>query len=377
MRIGILTLALHANYGGILQAYALQTVLKRMGHEAETLQLPFYRKLPWWKWPYSYPKRFVKRYLLGDRKERIFLEQWLRRTDLPLLKFIGEFQKRHMAIRVVRNFNEIKEGEYDAFVVGSDQIWRPSYFQGSVTDAYLGFARRWKEVKRVAYAASFGTDEWEYTPRQTRRCRELVKLFDAVSVRERAAVELCRTRLDCEARHLLDPTLLLTAGDYLRLVEESRMPAVEVGLLTYILDESAETREAVQCVAGRLGCVPFRANSRYEDKDAPLPERVQPPVERWLRCFQDARFVITDSFHATVFSILFGKPFLVLVNEGRGLSRLHSLLAQFGLERHLQTSGNFRNFRMEDYTYDAAAVHRKLAGMRREALEWLGRWLPL
>lgn len=375
MRIGILTLGLHANYGGILQAYALQTVLKRMGHKVETLQLPLYRKLPCWKWPYSYSKRFVKRYLLGDRKERIFLEQWLFRTDPPLLKFIGEFQKRHISIRFIQDFSEIKEGEYDAFVVGSDQVWRPAYFESSITDAYLEFAGKWKNVKRVAYAASFGTDEWEYTLYQTLRCRKLLKKFDAVSVREKAAVELCRKKFHREALHLLDPTLLLTANDYLRLVEECEMTSVELGLLTYILNESTETHSAVQCVADRLGCVPFRANSRYEDLDAPLLERVQPPVERWLQCFRDARFVITDSFHATVFSILFGKPFLVLVNEGRGLSRLHSLLGQFGLEHHLQTSCNFRDFCKEDYIYDAEAVHRKLAEMRRVSLEFLEMYL--
>lgn len=369
MRIGILTLSLHANYGGILQAYALQTILKRMGHEVETLQLPLYRKLPWWKCPHTYLKRFVKRYLLVDRQKRIFEEQWLLRTDPPLLRFISEFQKKHIAIRIIQNFNEIKEREYEAFVVGSDQVWRPGYFGGPITEAYLGFARQWKGVKRVAYATSFGTDEWEYTLIQTLCCRELLKKFDAVSVREKAAVELCRNRLHREVQHLLDPTLLLTADDYLLLIEE--YPPIETGLLTCILSENKKTSAAVQCVSDRLGCIPFRANSRYEDKNAPPLERVQPPVERWLRCFHDTHFVITDSFHATVFSILFGKPFLVLVNEKRGLSRLHSILGLFGLEHHLQNSCNFRSFCPEDYTYDTEAVHRKLAEMRRKSLSFL------
>ncbi len=80
---------------------------------------------------------------------------------------------------------------------------------------------------------------------------------------------------------------------------------------------------------------PFRVNSRVEDINAPLAERVQPPVEQWLRGFIDSRFVITDSFHACVFSIIFNKPFIAVTNRGRGVSRFRSLLSMFGLESRL------------------------------------------
>ena len=76
-------------------------------------------------------------------------------------------------------------------MVGSDQVWRPMYYPTKIENAYLDFARDWN-VKRMAYAASFGTSDWEYTAGQTRRCRELLRKFDVVSVREESAVGLCR-----------------------------------------------------------------------------------------------------------------------------------------------------------------------------------------
>lgn len=79
MKIGILTLQLHTNYGGILQAYALQTVLERMGHEVVVLNKRHHLLLPIWKWPYSYPKRIIQKYILG-RGGRVFFESYYNRT---------------------------------------------------------------------------------------------------------------------------------------------------------------------------------------------------------------------------------------------------------------------------------------------------------
>jgi len=102
-----------------------------------------------------------------------------------------------------------------------------------------------------------------------------------------------------------------------------------------VLDESPEKAVLIDRLSRREGLTPFRANSRMEEKDAPLEERVQPPVEQWLRGFRDARMVVTDSFHACVFSILFHKPFVVVGNRRRGLARMESLLVMFGLEDRL------------------------------------------
>lgn len=369
MRIAIITLPLHGNYGGILQNYALQTVLKRMGHTVETIQLPWELHQPLWRKPLAYGKRCIKKLLLR-RDTRIFYEEWNNRIKPVLLRNMWRFISERIAVRRVKRFSDIREGEYDAFVVGSDQIWRPIYSYSSITVAYLDFAKNWKGIRRVAYAASFGTDKWEYTPKQTGQCAALARLFDGVSVREEAAVKTCQEHLHCEALHVLDPTMLLKAEDYVSLFEGQSLEEPRGQLLTYVLDETSEKARIIRKVAERYHYEVYRANSHYEDEWAPLEERVQPPVEQWLKDFHDARLVITDSFHATVFSILFGKPFVVIGNANRGLSRIHSLLRMFGLEAHLVHSVADLDLD-RDYAPDAGRVNEVLEARRREAMAFL------
>lgn len=369
MRIAIITLPLHANYGGILQAYALQTVLKQMGHTVETIVTPWQKSMPLWRLPLAYTKRCILKFLLC-RKKRIFFEQWYNRTDPPLVEHLRLFVEKELSMRLISKYSDIKDGEYDAFVVGSDQIWRPIYFDSSIENAFLSFAKDWKVVKRIAYAASFGTDKWEYTPKQTEQCRKLAMLFDAISVREESAVDICEKHLDCKVKHVLDPTMLLSVDNYCNLLKNGKPPLSDGQLLTYILDESAETECIVKKIAAKFDYKLFRINSRYEDLEAPLSERMQPSLEQWLKGFYDAKFVVTDSFHATVFSILFGKPFIVIGNRERGMSRLQSLLSMFMLEKHLLLIGEELNLNV-DYNIDAQKVNVVLSKLRAKSIDFL------
>ena len=149
-------------------------------------------------------------------------------------------------------------------------------------------------------------------------------MFDAVSVRESSAVELCEKHFDTSAMHVLDPTMLLDTSDYIKLFEEANTPQSPGSLMCYILDENKEKQEVISCIEQTLHLKSFSVNSKYEVADAPLEERIQPSVEAWLRGFNDAEFVITDSFHACVFSILFEKPFIVYGNKNRGMARFNS-----------------------------------------------------
>ena len=369
MRIAIITLPLHGNYGGILQNYALQTVLKRMGHTVETITLPWELRQPLWRKPLAYGKRFIKKFVLRQNIH-IFYEQWYNATRPLLLKNVWAFVGEQVVTRRVNRFADINENDYDVLVVGSDQIWRPIYSYRPITDAYLSFAKDWKNVRRIAYAVSFGTAEWEYTSGQTAQCAALVRLFDGVSVREDSAVKLCKEHLHCKAVHVLDPTLLLGAEDYIRLFADRPLAAPRGQLLTYVLDETPEKARIIQKVANRYQYEVYRVNSRYEDFMAPLEERVQPSVEQWLKDFYDARFVVTDSFHATVFSILFEKPFIVIANKARGLSRIDSLLKMFGLEEHVVSSLAELDL-SRDYGFETGRVQEVLQARRQTAMEFL------
>lgn len=373
MRIGILTLPLHTNYGGILQAYALQTVLERMGHEVVVFDTPNRMPLPPLK---DIPKYFLKRIvkkLLG-RNQKIFYEYYQNKKVIPVVsqdtqKFINSYIHR----KEIRDFHELNEKSYDAIVVGSDQVWRPLYFVPGwrwqeIENAFLSFASKWN-IKRLSYAASFGTEDWEYTDQQTRRCKALLQVFDAISVRETNGVTLCKKYFDMNSVHVLDPTMLLNEADYSIFFQKSNTPKSNGTLLNYILDETEKNRVLIMNVANQKCLRAFSVTNPYEnDETKPLNERIKPSVEKWLRGFYDAEFVITDSFHACVFSILFKKQFVVVGNNERGLSRIESLLQCFGIENRI-VEDSVQVMRLPLIDYDK--VYVKLEKYRKKSLEFL------
>ena len=226
----------------------------------------------------------------------------------------------------------MESDSYEGYIVGSDQVWRPAY--NNLNNTYLSFAERWN-VKRIAYAASFGTDEKEYSTEQIVMCTPLIQRFDAVSVREDSGVTLCKEYFGVQAQHVLDPTLLLDKEDYIKLVEEKGFGPSKGNLFVYLLDENEEKMALVNRVAKGNNLAPFFVKVKSDNIYAPVEDRIQPHVEKWLRAFMDAKFVITDSFHGCVFSILFNKPFIAIGNSDRGLARFNSLLRMFDLEDRL------------------------------------------
>lgn len=375
MRIGILTLPLHTNYGGILQAYALQTVLEHMGHEVVVFGTPKEMHLPLWKAPLAYGKRLACKYIIGNKGVSIFYEKKHNREISIVRQYTDSFIAKYIHVKTIKNFSELSGKDFDGIVVGSDQVWRPKYFtfffSADMEEAYLKFASTCN-IKRIAYAASFGTDEWEYSPKQTERCGELLRRFDGVSVREDSAVDLCKEHFGVQAEHVLDPTMLLAKEDYMKFFTDAKTPKSEGTLLCYILDETPEKLALVKRIADERNLVPFRVNSKVEDYSAPLSERIQPPVEEWLRGFYDAEFVVTDSFHACVFSILFEKQFVVVGNEKRGLSRFRSLLGMFGLEDRLLTDGCPIDYLQE---INFMEVYKLLTSNRENSIRFLQKHL--
>ena len=322
MKIGIITIQPTINYGGILQAFALQTILERLGHTVEIVcDKNRHFALPKWKKPLVYSKRLFLKYS-GLKPNQIIKMEEFRRNEA--CKYTEQFIQSHLHIREYRTFDDIKEDDYDAFVVGSDQIWREKYNQ-DIERSFLSFAEQWN-VLRIADAASFGTEKWEYNEMQTENCKRLIKKFKAVSVREKSGVELVRRYLDYDAIHVLDPTMLLPKEDYEKLVKDDHIQHSHGDILCYILDDSDCVREKIIDIASTKHLTPFYVNSRYDDMTAKANEWIQAPVEMWLRGFYDAKLVITDSFHATVFSIIFRKPFILLSNVERGNARFLSLL---------------------------------------------------
>lgn len=340
MKIGIITLPLHYNYGGILQAYALQRYLRHLGHDVEHIEVKSNKYLL----PISvrylvYLKRAILKYIL--RKDIIvFREKFIHDTNFLVTKYTSRFVKDNMNVRYVNSFDEIQEYEYDAYVVGSDQIWRSEYICRNNNFApFLDFAKDW-QVKRIAYACSFAKDDWCYSRLATVNCKELLSKFDVVTVREKAAIALCKRYLDTKAELVIDPTMLLSQKDYDVLVDNANTRTCNGDLMCYVLDETMEKLQFIKEVASKRNLIAFNTNAKVEKYSEKIFNRIQPPVEQWLRSFKEAELVITDSFHACVFSIIYNKPFICFGNQHRGNSRFISLLSMFGQGYRLLESFN-------------------------------------
>lgn len=344
MKIAILTLPLHTNYGGILQAYALQTVLQRMGHEVEVLQkIPTNTHSPLLM-PAVYTKRLIHK-ILVDPNTRVFLEKTKRREKPIIESNTSRFIADNIRLRHIKTLRDIAPSDYDAIIVGSDQIWRKPYFRGlwleSLKEAYLDFTHGW-DIKRIAYAASFGCDNTdEYSRAEIEQCRKALTQFNAISVREDSGVRICRDTFGQKAIHVLDPTMLLDKDDYIQLIKKSPTPPSPGNLLCYILDPTPFKDKIISEISNYKHLTPFSVTAQVGNYSLPLRQRIQPPVEAWLRGFMDAEYIVTDSFHACVFSIIFGKPFIAIGNIGRGLSRFTSLLTTFGLQDRLVLNETF------------------------------------
>lgn len=340
MKISILTQPLGHNYGGLLQAYALQRYLKKIGCDVETLD----RR--------AQPSKgaLAKRYVIN-----VIKLLFGRITSIPTagrqakaLMNLAEFRNKRLVMSpTITSENDLRDyyrtRNFDAFLVGSDQVWRPRY-SPSILNFYLDFLNDIKSpAKRIAYAASFGVDSWEYSSELTEKCKTLAQQFDVISVRESAAVDLCMEKLGVSAQCVVDPTLLLEPADYEPLIKGCGENVNADCVLSYVLDPALEKRSIADSVGSLLGVKVFSIKPEHSVAQVRVKDLGTcrfPSVESWLQAFRDASFVVTDSFHGTVFSIQFNKPFIAVGNSTRGMARFESLLSQFGLTERLVDSSN-------------------------------------
>ncbi|WP_439114135.1 polysaccharide pyruvyl transferase family protein [Hydrogenophaga sp.] len=335
MKIAIMTQPLGKNYGGIMQAWALQQVLKRMGHEPVTID-----RQPDQPGTVYLSARFAYRAAMkafGKRKAPINFEK-----HLPtILQHTQSFIDQHLTMSeplysTQQLIDHFDRENYDAVIVGSDQTWRPKY-SPNIYNYFLDFLED-KKILRISYASSFGVDEWEFTDEQTNHCVELAKKFDAISVREDSGVELCRKYLGIDAVAVLDPTLLLDKHCYEELIGSDKLKNIPEGVYTYFLDKTPEKLALAKQASVELDEPLYSSQAKChigEDAKDWLTDWSMPDIKQWLTGFANARFILTDSFHGMVFSIIFNRPFIAIGNQSRGQTRFESLLKNIDLTNRL------------------------------------------
>lgn len=368
-KIAILTQPLSHNYGGIIQNYALQKVLTDLGHQTITINRRGDNRHSKIRVLASKYKTIVYRNILQPNNPKYFNPNIIFENNHRFLeKHINLSPSITTTSSLSKYFN--KE-QFTDVVVGSDQVWRPKY-SPNIYNFYLDFLQENTTIKKISYAASFGTEEWEYSEEETEYCKNLIQQFNAISVREDSGAVLCKIKLNRDdAVHVLDPAILLEAEDYSTLINK---PKKEIGLYTYVLDETNEKLSFIKNCADKLNLKIYKNQAKYKTnnpKSDDINDYITPPLEGWLQGFRDAEFVITDSFHGTIFSILNEKPFLVLVNKKRGASRFESFLKQLDLSNRLIYNINdFDKSKLKE-EIDYSAVKSKLKFMKSESINFL------
>ncbi len=344
MKIGIVTLNGYYNYGNRLQNYALQNFIESLSENIEVETL-------WYKEDYSHllndlkTGNFLRKYIMNRRgfrnfiNERSYVKQAIREYE------IRKFSKKYIKTKLVKDVKVLNQ-EYDYFIAGSDQVWNIGDNDGNYE--FLQFASK---SKRISYAASFGVSELFGKPKE--KVAFLLKGMSRISVREQAGADIIKNLIGLDVPVLMDPTLLLSKSNWNNLMVKPWWYDNDGYILKFFLGDDITSREQqINDVSRKYGLkvIDILDNSNV-DQYACSPEE-------FLYLIKNASIVFTDSFHATVFSIIMNTPFINYSRKGMN-SRIDTLLNLFCMsKRHVEDRGKLDgdlfdiDFSMVDCTID-------------------------
>ena len=340
-KTGTITFHWATNYGGVLQAWALQQALLKLGEDTEIIDFV--------------PERVRFLIVLKDLIDRSFGEFKKERS-------IARFRKEHLILsRRYGNTRALKKAghDYKRIITGSDQVWNysliTSYGKKPMLSYFLDFAE--EGVKRYSYATSFGANKMpaDYAG----MVRGELEKFKAISVREDTGRDIV-SDIGFDSRVVCDPTALLTAEDYNKLIPEKK--AAEPYIYSYVIHKGQHTAKAVEAAVRELyPAMRFRSTSNNEG------------VEEWLRSIRDASLFVTNSFHGVMVSLILGTPFIVVPVEGWDMNaRIENVLSSTGSLERLVLSADLETVRRAaEAQADRKSVLASLEKMRNEGLAFL------
>ena len=360
MRIGQVTMC-GDNYGACLQAYALQHVLKANGCDIEFVRYNrsdengkenFLKKIN--KLGLDGVVKYILEYsFIKNRKDAYnrFRNNYIRMSECSYDK--------------LSNLDELA-GLYDTFICGSDMIWSEE-FQDDWDFYFLNFVAK---EKSNSYAPSFGKNS--LTDDNKKRVKEFLEKFNRVTCREEGGVELVRSISNVDAHQVLDPTMLLSAEEWMKVIGTRERIIKEPYVFMYLFGKDDVNRiryiKDIECFYGKAYKLPF---SKKETKRFPV--KSVGPIE-YIRLFKDAEFVITDTFHGLMFSMIFNKQFVVLDRSdtskwAKYSDRMTSTLKMFGLyDRYVYADKMFaKDLKEINYEY----INKTIIEKRNEAMEYL------
>lgn len=363
MKIDIVTLHRAQNYGSVLQTFALQKQIEELGHQASILDY--------------YPERYTNKGLLKRLKNKS------RSFKNPLVLLIAKLLIYPSYLRKGIQFNKFmhylnlekpsfatnEEGmgrftDADAYCAGSDQIWNSHWNEGVEKALFLDFVPKGKLC--FSYAASIGLSN--IPANEIDETKLLLDKFEFLSLREDKGVELVKKLGRTDAVQCLDPTLLMSKEDWSQYADDSYKGKEYV--LTYNLHHDPEIDKCAKAIASKFHLQIRNISYNWHDIIRHGHLDWCPTVEGFLGLIKNAKYVVADSFHATAFSIIFEKPFVVITPEVAS-SRLSSLLKMLGLDDH--NINKFTSLKVIEQPIDYIRVKSIIATKQRESISYLNK----
>lgn len=372
-RIGIITIVKVNNYGAELQTLALQRKLSLMGYDSEIIDYLFYKNLlhkrekisrPF----FSYPlKNRIKEWLLPIY-ENIKIIPYRKEYNIRKNGF-SSFHVRNTKFSPVcyKSYSELYNNPpiYDVYCVGSDQVWNPRCYT-NLNPYFLTFAP--KDAKKISYASSFGV---KTLPENAKKqyC-ELLQNLDYISVREENGVQLVKDVSGKDAINVADPTLLLTKDEWKPIAKYDKVPN-EKYILLYVLKDSEYIKNIAIELSRKTGLKVVRICKgafKQDKKSDNILNITDAAPDDFLGLIDKAEMVLTNSFHGTVFSILFEKDFYTIIKRGvENNSRQFSLLKTLDIDRIKYEDESF----IESSSIDWTKVNKNLTEFRQKSVDYL------
>ncbi len=366
-KVGIITLHRVVNYGSVLQTYALQTKLEELGYESITID--YYPERLHIKGMLKRIKdkgpKFEKSFFVRNCARTIIFPSYIIRFNMFkkfLKKYIKMTEKTYYSDKDFENNNF----DFDIYCTGSDQVWNSEWNEKIEKPLFLSFAP--EDKRKISYAASFGKKELKESEKNM--TRDLLKRYDAISLREKSGVEIVENLGIKNSVHVVDPTLLLNGNDWRKLA--SNKYKNDNYILVYNLNRNSKIDKYAANLSKKTGLkVRFLSYQLHEFyKKGKIS--CNPRVEDFLSLIDNAKYVITDSFHATAFSINFNTQF-VIVYPGKFSTRLQSLLELNELENRVAKDEN--DMTVVDNKIDFEKVNSIMKKEREKSYKWLEKAL--
>ena len=352
------------NYGSTMQSYALQTILKEKGYDCDILA---YKPTKIKNWMLKIKNHSVKA-TIDYKINELYVKFKSNKSHISNMYLFDEFRNKYQTFtRPCSTKIDLKEisTEYDFFICGSDQIWSPFYFDQTY---YLNFTSR---KKRIAYAPSFGVND--LTKQRAKEIKELLEGFEEISVREEQGKKIIWKYCNRKARVVLDPTMLLPPKHWESLASDDYC-GNDAYIVCYFLRSNSKYQKFIKNIASeknlKIKLIPM-VKGDY-DLDYSIKEPIGP--EQWLGLIKNARFVVTDSFHCTVFSIMFKKDFASFrafsdANERSQNSRIDTLLKMCNFEDRIISDETTSISTIDEERFNFA--HQIIHDKSIEDIEWL------